>query len=396
MGKTGWLVSLSALVALLFLVTNSEVSAQQVLDSFDSVTQWSTNPAKGVEIAIHPDSGRHGRGMRVDFDFHGNPGYGIVRRRMNLDVPANYEFSFSVRGDAPTNTLEFKLVDSTDANVWWSNNENFVFSPEWRTIVRKKREICFGWGPLNGGEIRRVSSIEFAITAGSGGKGSVWIDDLALAPLELDSPFDFVAPVASTPIVGTWEPEETFNGGMGIKLDFLPDGSYLLMEGLMLEFDYTVANGRLTVTMQNPITRNSESFNAPIHIEHDTLTIGGETLFGKNDSMSRLGPARDAANPIGGVWTFRDPDGMTAFVEFVKNGHGRFRMPMGVSPGTWTEAPRGHLTATKYNLRIVPHALTCDVGHETTPWDYKMDHGDLLFRNGQGTSGRLIRRVPHE
>jgi ankyrin repeat protein len=31
-----------------------------VVDSFDSVSQWSTNPAKGVELTVHADSGRHG------------------------------------------------------------------------------------------------------------------------------------------------------------------------------------------------------------------------------------------------------------------------------------------------------------------------------------------------
>src|SRR5438105_4527272 len=44
-----------------------------VLDSFDSVTQWTTTPAEGVEVSVHPDAnGIHGRAMRVDFDFHGH------------------------------------------------------------------------------------------------------------------------------------------------------------------------------------------------------------------------------------------------------------------------------------------------------------------------------------
>ena len=47
-----------------------------------------------------------------------------------LDLPWNYEFSFSVRGEAPTNTLEFKLVDGSGASVWWSNNPNFNFPRE--------------------------------------------------------------------------------------------------------------------------------------------------------------------------------------------------------------------------------------------------------------------------
>src|SRR5438477_8832527 len=155
-----------------------------VLDSFDSVTQWTTIPAEGVEISVHPDpNGLHGGAMRVDFDFHGHGGYGVIHRPLILPLPANYEFSFAIKGQAPTNTLEFKLIDSTGDNVWWSNNPNFVFPKDWTTITRKKRQISFAWGPTTDRELKKFAAIEIAITAGSGGKGSVWLDDLAVTPL---------------------------------------------------------------------------------------------------------------------------------------------------------------------------------------------------------------------
>src|SRR4051812_6336046 len=156
-----------------------------VLDSFDSVSQWTTTPAEGVEISVHRDSSAgHPTAMRVDFDFHGHGGYAVIHRPFNLVLPANYEFSFDIRGEAPTNTLEFKLIDSTSDNVWWSNNPNFVFPKAWTTVTRKKRQISFAWGPTSDKELRRFAAIEIAITAGSGGKGSVWLDNLALTPLD--------------------------------------------------------------------------------------------------------------------------------------------------------------------------------------------------------------------
>jgi len=155
-----------------------------VLDSFDSVSQWTANPAKGVEITIRPDSnGAHGRAMRLDFDFHGHGGYAIVHRALDMTLPPRYEFSFAIRGEAPTNTLEFKLVDSKGASVWWSNNPNFQFPRYWRTITRKKREILYAWGPTHDYDLKKISAVEFAITAGSGGKGSVWLDDLGITPI---------------------------------------------------------------------------------------------------------------------------------------------------------------------------------------------------------------------
>ncbi len=195
------------MAALLSCGLASAVSAQRpapvVIDSFDSVSLWTAIPADGVEITIHPDSGARGRSMRLDFDFHGHGGYAVVRRAVNLTVPENYEFSFSIRGEAPVNTLEFKLADSTGENVWWSNTPNFVFPRDWSVVTRKKRHISFAWGPTRDRELRRVFAIEFAITAGSGGKGSVWIDDLTLMPLDRPTPYTLTPRVtAGTRAVG--------------------------------------------------------------------------------------------------------------------------------------------------------------------------------------------------
>lgn len=159
-------------------------SPTMVLDSFDSVSQWTTTPAEGVEITVHPDSnGGHGRAMRLDFDFHGHGGYGVVHRALKLTLPPKYEFSFAIKGDAPTNTLEFKLVDSTGASTWWSNTPNFRFPRDWTTITRHKKQIFYAWGPTRDFDLKKIGAIEFAITAGLGGKGSVWLDDLAITPI---------------------------------------------------------------------------------------------------------------------------------------------------------------------------------------------------------------------
>jgi F5/8 type C domain len=136
--------------------------------------------------------------MRLDFDFHGHGGYAVVHRAFNFALPSNYEFSFAIKGDAPTNTLEFKMIDSTGDNVWWSNNPNFIFPKDWKTITRKKRQISFAWGPTADKNLTRFAAIEFAITAGSGGKGSVWLDDLAVTPLEPSGPYTGIPRVTAS------------------------------------------------------------------------------------------------------------------------------------------------------------------------------------------------------
>ncbi len=166
----------------------SNCVSASTLDSFDSIAAWKAAPAQGVEMHLSKEAGRHGAALRIDFDFHGHGGYAIARREVPVELPPNFEFSFSLRGDAPRNTLEFKLIDPTGQNVWWHTKREFDFPREWKRIVIRRSQIAFAWGPLGGGELpRRIGSLEIVVTAGTGGKGTVWIDDLALSPIESTS-----------------------------------------------------------------------------------------------------------------------------------------------------------------------------------------------------------------
>jgi hypothetical protein len=191
-------VKWTAVGALALVGTLPFVQRPAVLDSFESVNGWRAQPSDGVSLRISGDSGVRGRAMRLDFDFQGHGGYAVARKTFNFAVPANYEFSFRIRGDAPPNTLEFKLVDPSGENVWWSNQPGFEFPRTWTDVVRKKRHITFAWGPKGGGELTRVAAIEIAITAGAGGKGTVWIDELVLRPREPDRPYALTPAVTAS------------------------------------------------------------------------------------------------------------------------------------------------------------------------------------------------------
>jgi hypothetical protein len=134
-------------------------------------------------VALHIEQdpqGHTGAAMRMDVDFQGHAGYAIARKAVSLDLPADYEFTFWIRGAIPPNNLEFKLIDASGDNVWWVNQRNFEFPADWKRMVLKKRHIQFAWGPLGGGEPHHIAAIEIVVTAGSGGRGSVWIDELEL------------------------------------------------------------------------------------------------------------------------------------------------------------------------------------------------------------------------
>jgi hypothetical protein len=144
----------------------------RVLDDFDGSATWTAHPSDGVSLRIGSGPGRHGKAMRLDFDFHGRAGYAIARKSIDLDLPDNYQFTFWIKGRARPNTLEFKVIDSTGDNVWWTRRPSYDFPVVWQQITVRRRHLEFAWGPLGGGLLRRTGSIELVITAAEGGGGS--------------------------------------------------------------------------------------------------------------------------------------------------------------------------------------------------------------------------------
>uniref|UniRef100_A0A832I2P0 Coagulation factor 5/8 type domain-containing protein n=1 Tax=Eiseniibacteriota bacterium TaxID=2212470 RepID=A0A832I2P0_UNCEI len=155
----------------------------RVLDAFEDAAPWSAMPASGVTMRLSTEPGPSGRCLRVDFHFEKGGGYAVLHRALDFALPANYRFTVRLRGATAPQNLEFKLIDASGENVWWCNRRDFAFPAEWTTLATRRRQIEFAWGPAGGGAIERVAAVEFAITAGSGGRGTVWFDDLALEEL---------------------------------------------------------------------------------------------------------------------------------------------------------------------------------------------------------------------
>ena len=190
--------------------------APQVIDDFNGSLNWQARPSDGVSLIISQEPAGHlASALRMDFDFHGHAGYAIAHKAVSLDLPPDFEFSFWIRGNAPANNLEFKLIDASGDNVWWVNQRNYVFPKEWTRVVLKKRHFQFAWGPLGGGDPHHIAAIEIVVTAGSGGKGMVLIDDLGLAERHVATVDQSIAFTSSTIDF----PETREFGGMIVESD---------------------------------------------------------------------------------------------------------------------------------------------------------------------------------
>ena len=147
----------------------------RTLDDFSVLDGWSPIASGQAQLALLPDSGPNRDGSRralcLDFDFQGGGGFVVARKPIRLDLPESYAFAMEVRGEAPDNAFEFKLVDPSGTNVWRLRDEAFDFRSGWRTLRIPSRAIAFGWGPAGGGELRELGAIEIVVAAGPGGKG---------------------------------------------------------------------------------------------------------------------------------------------------------------------------------------------------------------------------------
>ncbi|SPD75570.1 conserved hypothetical protein [uncultured Desulfobacterium sp.] len=150
----------------------------ELLDDFQDLSGWQAIASGLAQLNITQEEWANVKAMRLDFDFKGGGGFVVARKQFSMTLPESYTFSFGIRGAAPGNIFEFKLMDAGDKNVWRYRVEALEFPQDRQTLKIKSTQISFAWGPLGGGPAREVVAIEFVIAAGPGGKGTVWFDNL--------------------------------------------------------------------------------------------------------------------------------------------------------------------------------------------------------------------------
>ncbi|GAA5122457.1 discoidin domain-containing protein [Luteolibacter yonseiensis] len=134
-----------------------------------------------------------GCGLRLEYDFHGGGGFVVLRREVRFCLPGTFEIGFLVRGEGPENHFEFKVSDPGNTNVWRRQRENVELPANWTNVRMHERDLPFAWGPAGGGGPSEVGAVEFAIVAGSGGKGVLELASPVFEDQTLRSPRSITA-----------------------------------------------------------------------------------------------------------------------------------------------------------------------------------------------------------
>jgi hypothetical protein len=200
----------------------------KALDDFEDLSGWTAVTSGQAQLRISQDRGLTGKSLRLDFDFCGGGGFVVARKLIPLEMPESYTLGFHIRGSAPRNAFEFKLVDETNENVWRYRVESFDFPESWQPVLIKDCQIDFAWGPLGGGPPGRVAAVELVVAAGPGGSGSVWFDDLWLR----DDTYRMTPLVRASTALPGHKPENALNPleATGWRSEMTGDPQWLLID----------------------------------------------------------------------------------------------------------------------------------------------------------------------
>ncbi len=176
--------SISLFLAVFLAASSVPARAQLIyagLEADGDTTVWRAFRSTGVTSERCSDEGREGPGLRIDVKFPKGSGYGGVFRTVEIPVVTDFQIVFWLRATVPVNNFEIKVSDDTlGENIWWVNHRMYAYPAGWKKLVVKRRHLSFAWGPRPAAAPTVLRRLEFVVTAGSGGEGSIWIDDISI------------------------------------------------------------------------------------------------------------------------------------------------------------------------------------------------------------------------
>ncbi len=144
------------------------------------LSEWQPIVSGHAELKLSAGLAGHVPALRMDFDFKGAGGFVVARRLLARQMPQEYAVQFRLRGRGAINNFELKLVDAGGQNVWRHVIKDLRPPARWKRMRIEGRDIDFAWGPSSGSDISQLGSMEFAIVAGEGGEGTMWISDVQI------------------------------------------------------------------------------------------------------------------------------------------------------------------------------------------------------------------------
>ena len=147
---------------------------------------WQATGTDDITTSSHASD--DGKGVCLDFDYHGVSGAASLHRRLSIDFPAHFGVSFAVKGTMRRNDVQLKFTDASGDNVWWYRPSDLRPGPTWRVVQADDRDVAFAWGPTTDKTLRHAASVDLTVYADEGGQGELCLADLRITPIAVQAP----------------------------------------------------------------------------------------------------------------------------------------------------------------------------------------------------------------
>ena len=143
---------------------------------------WTCNASDGSSASLSVEQTAAGSALRLDYELSGEGSWVIARRDLAAELAPHFAAVMRLRGEAPANDFQLKLVDASGANVWWWRRRGFAFPRTVERVVLRRASLEFAWGPLSGGHPERIGAVEIAVAGSTPGAGTLWIEAARIEP----------------------------------------------------------------------------------------------------------------------------------------------------------------------------------------------------------------------
>ncbi len=136
-------------------------------------------------------------------------------------------------------------------------------------------------------------------------------------------------------IMGNWESAASSNG-RGLMMKFNPDSTFAFQVVLTADYTYKIIGNKMVTKFKNPNSGKTFIDTSKIEIKKDTL-ISTFRRNGKDEitTMIKFPNENNPNKSIIGKYTWKYPNGHTAFSKFTKDGKWLFRLPIQTTKGKY-------------------------------------------------------------
>lgn len=169
-------------ILLVLLLLTVKVLYAGIIDSFDSVSGWSTNTDSGSALTLSQDTGYSGNSANMIYNFGTGQWSEISKDFSSLDLSQGDAIKFYYKGSGSGN-LQVQLVDA-DGSVFVKTINNIAAQTDWKelalTFSGTYPDFQYSWGGDSSLDKSKISKIIFGVTSNGSAYGSLDIDNIRL------------------------------------------------------------------------------------------------------------------------------------------------------------------------------------------------------------------------